>query len=102
MGNVNSSKPQVVQSQRAVRVDFNETLFDVASVRVRFSSNCTNSVTVDYSNPVMITIPDTVMLSSCQCQYTIQLVDSNSQQIGYPITGFFEARGVSILRVNMS
>ena len=88
--NVNSSSPQEVRSERAVRVDFNETLFNIASVRVRFSSTCTDPVTVDYSSPVMITIPDTGMLSSGQCQYTIQLVDSNSQHIGYPIIGYFD------------
>ena len=88
-----------MRAQRAVRVNFNELRFNVNSVRVLFSSNCTDTVTVDYINPVLITIPadDTGMSSDqCQqytglCQYTIQLVEGNSRWIGYPIVGFFEA-----------
>ena len=92
---VNSSLPQNIRKLRAVRVDFNETLFSAGSVRVMFSSNCTSSVTVDYSSPLMITIPDTG-LNTGQCQYSIQLVDRNSQQIGYPIVGLFEAECKSV------
>ena len=89
--NVNSSLPQEIRSQRVVKVDFEDELFQVNSLNsVTFLSNCTESVTVDYSNPLLITIPDTG-LNTGQCHYSIQLVDSNSQQIGYSITGFFEA-----------
>ena len=51
-------------------------------------SNCSESVTVDYSNPVLITIPNTG-LKTAKCQYSIQMVDSNLTQTGYPITGYF-------------
>ena len=73
--------------------EFDETVFDANSVRVNFSSNCTSSVTVDYSNPLLVTIPDTGQ-NTGQCRYSIQLVDSNSQQIGYPVLGFFVAEGI--------
>ena len=75
-------------------VEFSETLFDVNSVRVVFSSTCTDSVTVDYSNPLLITIPDTGANTE-QCQYNIQLVDraTSTLTIGYPITGFFNTEG---------
>ena len=75
-------------------IEFDETVFDTNSVRVVFSSNCTFSTTVDYSNPLLVAIPDTG-LNTGQCQYNIQLVDSNSQQIGYPVSGFFVAGGMS-------
>lgn len=75
-------------------IEFDETVFDTNSVRVVFSSNCTSSTTVDYSNPLLVAIPDTG-LNTGQCQYNIQLVDSNSQQIGYPVSGFFVAGGMS-------
>ena len=90
---VNSSVSQVIQGARAISIEFDETIFDATSVRVNFSSNCTSSVTVGYSNPLMVTIPDTG-LNTGQCQYNIQLVDNNSQQIGYPVLGFFVAEGI--------
>lgn len=71
---------------------FNENVFEPADVQVVLSSNCTSSVTVGYSNPLLVTIPDTG-LNSGLCQYNIQLVDSDSQQIGYPVLGFFVAEG---------
>ena len=73
VANINFSLPQEVRDQRAVKIEFSETLFDVNSVRVMFSSNCTSSVTADYSNPLLITIPDTGA-NTGQCQYNIQLV----------------------------
>ena len=73
-------------------MEFNENVFEATDIQVIFSSNCTSSVTVDYSNPLLVTIPDTG-LNTGQCQYNIQLVDSNSQQIGYPVLGFFVAEG---------
>ena len=102
--NINSSPSQEVRDQRAVRVEFSETLFDVNTVRVMFSSNCTSSVTVDYSNPLLITIPDT-RVNTGQCRYNIQVVDraTSTLPIGYPITGFFNARGdISLLLVFVS
>ena len=103
--NINSSPSQEVRDQRAVRVEFNETLFDVNTVRVMFSSNCTSSVIiVDYSSPILITIPDT-RANTGQCQYNIQVVDraTSTLPIGYPITGFFNARGdISLLLVFVS
>ena len=94
VNNINTSPPQEVRNQRAVRVEFNETFFDANSVRVNFSSNCTSNVMVDYGNPLLITIPDTG-LNTGQCQYDIQLVDRvmSTFLIGYPITGFFIAEG---------
>lgn len=76
----------------AVQVEFNEALFDVNSVRVMFSSNCTKSVIVAYANPVLVAIPDTG-LNTGQCHYSIQLVDSISRHIGYPIMGLFVPNG---------
>ena len=73
-------------------MEFNESVFETINIQVIFSSNCTSSVTVGYSNPLLVTIPDTG-LNTGQCQYSIQLVDSNSQQIGYPVLGFFVAEG---------
>ena len=73
-------------------MEFNESVFETIDIQVIFSSNCTSSVTVSYSNPLMVTIPDTGV-NTGQCQYNIQLVDSNSQQIGYPVLGFFVAEG---------
>ena len=92
MVNVNSSLPQVVQELQAVKVYFNETLFNNSSVRVIFSSNCADSEAVNYSNPILMNIPDT-WFNSGQCHYFIQLVDSNSQPVGYPITGHVEVGG---------
>ena len=89
---VNSTAPQVVQDMRALAMEFNENVFEVLNVQVQFSSNCTDSVTVSYSNPLLLTIPDTGA-NTGQCQYIIQLVDSNAQQIGYPVVGFFVAEG---------
>ena len=90
---VNSSVPQLAQGARAVVLEFDETVFEASSVSVIFSSNCTSSVMVDYSNPVQITIPDTGA-NTGQCQYSIQLVDGNSQQIGYPIIDYFVTEGL--------
>ena len=88
--NVNSSLPQVTSDQTSVKVEFNETLFDVNSVvRVNFSSNCTTSSIVDYENPINIPIPDMSMYIGRQCQYSIRLLDSNLKQIGYPVQGTF-------------
>ena len=84
---------EVVQEARVVSIEFNETVFDANSVRANFSSNCTSSMTIDYNNPLLVTIPDTG-LNTGQCQYNIQLVDSNLQQIGYPVFGFFVAEGM--------
>ena len=89
---VNSTVPQLVQNMRAVTVTFDETLFNVQSLQVILSSNCTESVIVAYTNPVLISIPDTG-LNTGQCRYTIQLIDGNSQQIGYPLSGYFVAEG---------
>ena len=89
---VNSTLPQVVQNRRVLTTEFNESVFETIDIQVIFSSNCTSSVTVSYSNPLMVTIPDTGS-NTGQCQYNIQLVDSNSQQIGYPVLGFFVAEG---------
>ena len=83
---------EIVQGVRAVTVEFDESVFDVNSVRVNYSSNCTPSVIVSYNNPLLLTIPD-IGANTGRCQYNIQLVDINSQQIGYPIIGFFEAEG---------
>lgn len=92
MHNVNSSLPRVLNEKRAVTVNFNDFLFDDSIVRVMFSSNCTSAVTTSYSNPVMITIPD-IESNTCQCQYSVNLIDGNSHQIGYPINGFFDISG---------
>ena len=73
-------------------MEFNESVFEMIDIQVVFSSNCTSNVTVGYSNPLLVTIPDTG-LNTGQCKYSIQLVDSNSQQIGYPVVGFFVAEG---------
>ena len=89
---VNSSMPQLVQNMRAVTVRFDENVFDPTLVQVMLSSNCTRAVVVDYANPVLIDIPDTG-LNTGQCRYTIQLVDSNNRQIGFPLAGFFVAEG---------
>lgn len=90
---MNSSVPQILHSKRAVTVTFNEELFDNNSVRVMFSSNCTDPVTVDYRNPVLISIPDTGSNIGL-CSYIIQLVDGNLQQIGYQLHGIFLAKGI--------
>ena len=76
-------------------VEFDESLFDANAVKVNFSSNCTSSVTMDYSNPFVVTIPDTG-LSTGLCQYNIQLVDltTATSPIGYAITGSFNADGM--------
>ena len=71
---------------------FDENLFDTQSVRVMLTSNCTQSVVVDYANPVLINIPSTGM-NTGQCRYTIQVIDGNNGQIGFPLTGFFVAEG---------
>ena len=92
---VNSSEPQLLQDMRVVTVLFDETLFDIQTVRVMLSSNCTSSVIVDYNNPVMISIPDTGT-NTGQCRYVIQVIDGNAQQIGYPLTGFFVAEGMRV------
>ena len=89
---VNSSVPQLVQNMRAVTVFFDENLFDIQSVQVMLTSDCTQSVVVDYANPVLINIPGTGM-NTGQCRYTIQLIDGNNRKIGYPLTGFFVAEG---------
>ena len=89
---VNSTAPQIVEDRRALVMGFNEDVFEASSVSVIFSSNCTSSVMVDYSNPVQITIPDTGA-NTGQCQYSILLVDSNSQQIGYPVIDYFVIEG---------
>ena len=75
-------------------MEFNENVFETIDIQLQvvFSSNCTSSVTVGYSNPLLVTIPDTG-INTGQCQYSIQLVDSNSQQIGYPVLAFFVAEG---------
>ena len=97
--NVNISSPhiQVVQGLPAARVDINEAIFDInlkTNAMVVFSSNCTDSVTVNYSNPILILLLDTG-LNTGLCQYSIQLVDDTSQQIGYPMLGFFDADSTS-------
>ena len=74
----------------------NESLFDVNPFAVMFSSNCTTNNTLAYSNPVMIEINHT-RLNIGHCQYSIQLVDNNSQQIGYPLQGHFEVLGLLII-----
>ena len=79
---------------RAVSVFFDENVFEPETVSVMLSSTCTEPVMVGYTNPVLINIPDTG-LNTGQCQYTIQLVDSNMQPIGFPLTGFFIAEGKS-------
>ena len=93
--NVNSSLPREVPEQNAVRVDFNEALFDINLVEVMFSSNCTISMIVRYSNPVIIKIPSTGA-NTGRCRYAILLVtrDNSSQQVGYPIEGIFEIKGM--------
>jgi hypothetical protein len=75
-------------------VEFDEALFIADTVSVAFSSNCTDDVTVNYRNPLVITIPDTTV-NSGHCQYSIQLVDraTSTFSIGYPIIGFFDAGG---------
>lgn len=77
-----------------MRVEFNETLFDRSTVRVMFLSTCTSSVTVNYSNPLFITIPDTIVNDKI-CQYTIQLVTriNNTLTVGYAISGIFSSIG---------
>ena len=102
VSNVNSSFPEVDERERTVRVVFNEDLF-VNSVRVMFFSNCTESVTNDYNNPVVIAIPNTGM-NTGQCQYSIQLVDSRARPIGYPVRGFFEVEGetnLTLYKINL-
>ena len=89
---VNKTAPQIVEDRRALIMEFNEDVFDASSVYIIFTSNCTSSVMVDYSNPVQITIPDTGV-NTGQCQYSILLVDTNSQQIGYPIIDYFVIEG---------
>ena len=94
---MNSSIVQVDQNMEKVTIMFtiNETLFDVIPAGVIFSSNCTKSVMFDYSNPVLINLPN-IGLNSGRCQYSIQLVDSNLTQIGYPISGYFGTTFVSL------
>ena len=89
---MNSTVPQLAQNMRAVNVFFDETVFEPQTVRVMLSSNCTQPVIVDYTNPVVISIPDTG-LNTGQCLYLIQLVDGNLQPVGYPLSGFFVAEG---------
>jgi hypothetical protein len=93
--NVNSSLPREVPDQNAVRVEFNEALFDTSLVEVMFSSNCTTSTIVRYSNPAIIDIPSTGT-NTGRCRYAILLVtrDNGSQQVGYPIEGTFEITGM--------
>ena len=81
----------MVQNRRVLAMEFNENVFEATDIQVIFS-NCTSGVTVNYSNPLLVTIPDTG-LNTGQCQYNIQLVDSNSQRIGYPFLGFFVVEG---------
>ena len=88
----------MTSDKTAVRVEFNETLFDINSVaRINFSSNCSVSSIVDYENPISIPIPDTSMNigQPLQCQYSILLMDGNSQQIGYPVLGNFVSNAPS-------
>ena len=98
---VNSSFVQVDQNMEKVTIMFtiDENVVHVVPAGVNFSSNCTESVTFDYTNPVLITIPNTQSrLKTGQCQYSIQLVDSNWTQIGYPITGYYSM----LIQVNPS
>ena len=88
----------MTSDKTAVRVEFNETLFDINSVaRINFSSNCSVSSIVDYENPISIPIPDTNINigQPLQCQYSILLMDDNSQQIGYPVLGNFVSNAPS-------
>ena len=94
---MNSSLPHEVPNQNAVRVDLNEALFDTSLVEVMFSSNCTTSTIVGYSNPAIIDIPSTGT-NTGRCWYSILLVsrDNGSQQVGYPIEGTFEIKGIIV------
>ena len=70
-------------------MSFNELLFDAELVRINFSSNCTESMTVDYSTPFIFVIPDTGNITGF-CQFVIQLVDRNlTAPIGNPVVGLF-------------
>ena len=86
--------PVVVAEERAIEVNFDSSLLDDSADRVMFSSNCTGSTAEAYSPTVRISIPDALPgVNSGQCRYTIQLVDTSSQPIGYSITGFFNITG---------
>lgn len=82
------STPKVVISMQQVTITFtvNDSLFDVSPVSVVFSSNCTANITLAYNNPVSVTVNHTG-LKIGHCQYSIQLLDSALQQIGYPLQG---------------
>ena len=86
--------PEVVAEDRVIEVNFDDSLLDNSADRVMFSSNCTGSTAEAYSPTVRISIPDALPgVDGRQCQYTIQLVDTSSQQIGYPVKGFFNITG---------
>ena len=87
----------LLHERGAIQVFFDETLFDVNSVKVMFYSNCTDPVTVKYRNPIKLIIPDTGMHTGlCQYMIQLQLVGVNYSQIGYPIVGFFQVEGLCI------
>lgn len=98
----NTSVPQVllnIMQQLTIVFTVNESLFEAIPVGVMFSSNCTINLTVAYINPVYITVNDTgLKVAVDQCQYSIQLVDGNLQQIGFPITGYFGFQGAQFLQ----
>ena len=79
----------------------NEFLFEDIPVAVMFSSNCTTNLTMMYSNPIIITINVTGGLSNeiSHCHYTIQLVNGNSQSIGFPINGYFVIQGILSIKL---
>ena len=96
---MNSTIPQVLLNMRQVTIIFsvNEFLFEDIPVAVMFSSNCTTNLTMMYSNPVIVAINVAGGLSNeiSHCHYTVQLVNGNSQKIGFPINGSFVIQGIS-------
>ena len=91
---MNTTILQVFVKMQQVTIIFsvNESLFEAIPFGIMFSSNCTDNLTFAYSNPVVLTIiiiNDTGSRKFGICGYHVQLMESDLQQIGYPITGYF-------------
>ena len=90
---MNSSAIEVSRILQIFSISFlvNEDLLSIDEnpVYVLFSSNCTDNLTVAFSNPVLVVVNNRTS-NNGQCQYSVQVLNNNSQAIGYPIHGSFE------------
>lgn len=88
--NVNSSEPVADLNLWEVRVEFDEELFNYSTnMNIKLSSNCTSTIQVEYNQSIRIPIPK-FNITTEVCHYTIQLMNEQSQNIGYPVLGFFQ------------